>query len=631
MSSIQSGWVPVGSSPRTLEDAFVLVEQEAARLVEHGSRLHIPGGVVTEVSRLLRHLRRWRECFYNRDDPKDTVANFWHIVPALLQDQADDIYSEVEQRLNHLQKALLRLPVVVCLSDAMLRQVETLKFEMLQLEQMQTSAAESRPRPEGQVAAQSPRQDASVIQQEPMVWQYDRRNGSWYYWSEQERCFIYQSGYRVYSDTSNQPAFESEPGVRLSREAGHGYRASARDQQNEMAVREGTHQRPHDISNTRELGHDVALPASSSRHSAPPVSSSRHSAPAETTARKAQKSGAGHANVLPHGAQDGSNRSASSTHGIKKPKSVSNQQRSARETHREATLPRAMETIREAWPSPRDIRPSSHELSPEFLFRITPIQSRRPRAPFPPTKQLESVPISASLPLRASFFRCSLKNGVTIVDVSSLPAKSFQHHRYASIYYAQGRFFATSDNVLLPPESKESEGSTHEESSSAEDSSPEAEELTLEYNWANIGFASANVPGLAGVSDLQYHEGNSVPHLFMQRKDQVWPHDLLPLEYHNPRVLALAPEYGGLVGDLPLLIALLAFVWRPEEVETRLCSLTRFVNLYAEYRHDSSQANRSNGRSEGRGMVVETYFHKGSQSAQDLNDIEDGKFGRIFN
>jgi hypothetical protein len=46
-----------------------------------------------------------------------------------------------------------------------------------------------------------------------------------------------------------------------------------------------------------------------------------------------------------------------------------------------------------------------------------------------------------------------------------------------------------------------------------------------------------------------------------QRTDQLWAHMLLPTIYHG--VLPPDPQYGGLVGELPILLALAALSMQP--------------------------------------------------------------------
>jgi hypothetical protein len=59
--------------------------------------------------------------------------------------------------------------------------------------------------------------------------------------------------------------------------------------------------------------------------------------------------------------------------------------------------------------------------------------------------------------------------------------------------------------------------------------------------------------------------------LRVQRRDQAWPRLLLPDIYHTP-TLTPHQQYGGLTGELPIFLALIAFStsrdWLPNVLPT---------------------------------------------------------------
>jgi hypothetical protein len=56
--------------------------------------------------------------------------------------------------------------------------------------------------------------------------------------------------------------------------------------------------------------------------------------------------------------------------------------------------------------------------------------------------------------------------------------------------------------------------------------------------------------------------------LRIQNSNSHWPRMLLPDIYHGPHYIS--PGYGGLTGDLPIFLALIAFSMRPERLQSEL-------------------------------------------------------------
>lgn len=109
-----------------------------------------------------------------------------------------------------------------------------------------------------------------------------------------------------------------------------------------------------------------------------------------------------------------------------------------------------------------------------------------------------------------------------------------------------------------------------------------------------------------------------------QRPDQTWPKMLLPESYHAPeasRTSAQYTQYGGLTGELPLFLALIAFSVPPAHVEWV------FKNCFqsAIWRAHSGDHIREDGR----GMVVRVYSLPGR--TEELEYYENGAWGKYFN
>jgi len=110
-----------------------------------------------------------------------------------------------------------------------------------------------------------------------------------------------------------------------------------------------------------------------------------------------------------------------------------------------------------------------------------------------------------------------------------------------SAYYDDGTFWITrgdaSTQLIGAGDSNEESGAGHGE---------DWRRLTFDYD--EITYAS-----------ILTNAGQN-PRLRTQRLDQDWPRMLLPEQYHAlPSFHTAHPQYGGLTGELPLFLALMAF------------------------------------------------------------------------
>lgn len=94
--------------------------------------------------------------------------------------------------------------------------------------------------------------------------------------------------------------------------------------------------------------------------------------------------------------------------------------------------------------------------------------------------------------------------------------------------------------------------------------------LNLENDWAPLSFTWPRIPGRnrhTGQSTLNtVHAGHA--QLYATRSDQTWPSRLLPLNYQpltldRSNMTERQPPFGSLNGNLPLMIALVAFTASP--------------------------------------------------------------------
>lgn len=119
------------------------------------------------------------------------------------------------------------------------------------------------------------------------------------------------------------------------------------------------------------------------------------------------------------------------------------------------------------------------------------------------------------------------------------------------------------------------------------------------------------------------------PTLRLQRSDQTWPRLLLPDIYHAHHIIAddRYIGYGGLKGDLPVLLALLALSTNREELR-RVLPTTFTGGSWCVHERASTRIHQ-------RGVVVRVYTcppeWAGGSTGDDLDDYENGTYGTYFN
>ncbi|CAI6304744.1 unnamed protein product [Periconia digitata] len=111
------------------------------------------------------------------------------------------------------------------------------------------------------------------------------------------------------------------------------------------------------------------------------------------------------------------------------------------------------------------------------------------------------------------------------------------------------------------------------------------------------------------------------------RPDQRWPGILFPDIYHNPTMVTPNLQYGGLRGDLPIFLSLIAFSMRREVLAPMLPNM--FINgAWNVHSHPSGRVDR-------RGVVVYVYTAPQNwapnSTINELHRYEDGVYSNYYN
>lgn len=181
-----------------------------------------------------------------------------------------------------------------------------------------------------------------------------------------------------------------------------------------------------------------------------------------------------------------------------------------------------------------------------------------------------------------SYFYC---NGQRIWPVPQLSAEA-ELHKESSMYYDQGFWITRGDAINNPvmrarkikdsdDEDDEEEEDDEEDEEEGEEEDRDDEDGSLE-RWQPISFTWDE----ADYSSYASYAGDQ-GRLRLQRADQWWTNSLLPNIYHGP----LSAGYGGLNGDLPLLLGLVVFSALPQEVSN---ILTRYFQQGKWYPHSQN-------------------------------------------
>ncbi|PSN74462.1 hypothetical protein BS50DRAFT_16725 [Corynespora cassiicola Philippines] len=232
-------------------------------------------------------------------------------------------------------------------------------------------------------------------------------------------------------------------------------------------------------------------------------------------------------------------------------------------------------------------------MSPQFYFRIDEI-SENPNAPHyvdysgnwvPSTDQNANIRIGGGA--TDIWWHCNT-TGLGRAPQNQLPAGSSPYKIFSAYYTAgQGFQFLRGDATNPPPDEA----------------------------WHPLSFDHDTDDFSAYLTNAGQHRT-----LRCQRSDQSWPRMLLPDIYHTTSRTTCG-TYGGLKGDLPIFLALVAFSLQPNHLASVLPRL--FVNS-AWRTH-----NYPHGRVADRGVVVYVYTCP-QEARHDLETLEDGGWGKYY-
>ena len=202
----------------------------------------------------------------------------------------------------------------------------------------------------------------------------------------------------------------------------------------------------------------------------------------------------------------------------------------------------------------------------------------------------------------------------TTAVVDSIPATALPDKTF-SIYYERAVIWnvdydATSQKVHDGRETSAAEGAAAEGELDVEVSDDEE----LRDDWAPITFSH--------LQDYISYIGRRLDQLRLciQRPNQIWAQHILPDPYTAQEV---RQSYGGLIGELPLLIGLMALAIPEEHVQGHIPRATGNPWQVPNFA-------RSAGWQDKRGLVVRTYADPPQSSLEDLREYENGVHGIIL-
>lgn len=187
-------------------------------------------------------------------------------------------------------------------------------------------------------------------------------------------------------------------------------------------------------------------------------------------------------------------------------------------------------------------------------------------------------------------------NGSLIYEVPALPSGSTVYSTF-SLYYGGGHgFWVLKGNAIRPPR--------HDD-------------------WHTLKFDHSPDDYSSFLTNAGQHDT-----LRCQRDDQTWTQILLPDIYHTTSI-SHHRDHGGLIGELPILLGLMAHTTSRENLPLVIPCLFRNeawqVHTYSRYRCQ---------RIENRGVIVTVYTcpdsWAGGSTNADILAYEEGEFGKYF-
>ena len=210
--------------------------------------------------------------------------------------------------------------------------------------------------------------------------------------------------------------------------------------------------------------------------------------------------------------------------------------------------------------------------TPTFFFQINKMQ-QHPQVPprhapggywVPPKAYGANVPILGDTTAQFFFF-----DGTTTRHLHGMPQGVELYHQF-SVYYADNLTgFWVIDYDALHQEV--GDGSQDDLLQAPGEDDPD-EDDQWKMDWAQLGFLSGDGEYETDYTSYVTCAGDE-HRLLLQRETQQWAWQMFPERYHAPvthfitrRHADQRHDWGGLIGDLPLILALIAFSVRENEV-----------------------------------------------------------------
>ena len=228
-------------------------------------------------------------------------------------------------------------------------------------------------------------------------------------------------------------------------------------------------------------------------------------------------------------------------------------------------------------------------MAPPFIFRVKEIQPH-PRIGsqyFSNGLWLPPRLLGGNVVARGTQIHTFCFTGEAVFAIASLPTESL-HYKTSSVYYHSEHFWvvpydATIYQVHDGDEENISDSDQDDYDDDIDYENPVSDWAELSFNAVDGDDTYTSYVTCRG----KYHR------LLVQRTDQRWAQKLFPDRFHSHEELFppryVGRDYGGLVGELPLLLALIAFSVRPSEVPD---TLAQCMNGH---RWDCTQPTRGRG------------------------------------